>query len=190
MSDRVLMLVAVSIILMMVVGTSLQLRKPQHASPLLVAAVAKAKVPRPLTDIASVDAAGVSQPLNARVKRPTVINFWATWCIPCVRELPTLGTFKAMADAAGIDVLTISEDKEGAAPALKMLEDKGLKALPLIVDADGSVAKATSVKGMPTTLIIDAKGMEIARMEGEVDWSQKQSLDTILELLEVDAPAR
>lgn len=188
MSDRVLIWVALSVILALVLGTGLQMRKPQFSPPLTVELASKAKIPMPLTNVASTDSTGVTKPLNARIARPTIINFWATWCIPCVRELPTLGKFQVMAEAAGIDVLTVSEDKEGAAPALKLLADKGLSHLALVVDADGAVAKATNVRGMPTTLIIDAKGMEVARMQGEVDWSQKTSLDAVLSLLDIDAP--
>lgn len=190
MSDRILILVALSVILAMVVGTSLQLRRPQFAPPLNIESMVKASPPRPLEAVASVDAYGVSMPFTSRIKRPTMISFWATWCVPCLRELPTVGRFKAMADAAGIDVLTVSEDKEGAGPAMKLLAEKGLSALPLVVDADGSVAKSLGVRGMPTTLIINAKGEEIARMEGEADWGEKSSLDAVIGLLDVAAPAR
>lgn len=184
MSDRILILVALSVILAMVVGTSLQLRKPQFAPPLNIETMVKANPVRPLEAVASVDAAGVSMPFTSRITRPTLISFWATWCIPCLRELPTIGRFKTMADAAGIDVLTVSEDKEGAGPAVKLLAEKGLSNLPLVIDADGSIAKSVRVKGMPTTLIVNAKGEEVARMEGEADWGEKSSLDAVIGLLD------
>jgi hypothetical protein len=85
-------------------------------------------------------------------------------------------------------VLTVSEDKEGAGPPVKLLAEKGLSALALVIDADGSLAKSMRVKGMPTTLIINAKGEEIARMEGEADWGEKSSLDAVLSLLDGTAP--
>jgi thiol-disulfide isomerase/thioredoxin len=190
MSDRVLILVAISIILALVFGTSLQMRKPQTVSPLLIEQVSVAKVPRQLSDVASVDANGQSQPFSARITRPTIINFWATWCLPCLRELPTIGRFKAMAEEAGIDVLMVSEDKEGAGPPVKVLAEKGLSNLRLVVDADGSVAKAHRVNGMPTTLIVNEKGVEVARMTGEADWSQKASLDVVIGLLNGTLPAK
>ncbi len=190
MSDRVLILVALSVILAMVFGTGLQMRKPQAVSPLLIEQVTSHRQVRPLSDVASFDVGGASKPFNSRITRPTVISFWATWCIPCLRELPTIAKFKVMAEAAGIDVLTVSEDKEGAGPPTKLLAEKGLSELPLLIDSDGSVAKAHRVKGMPTTLIVNAKGEEIARMEGEVDWSQKSSLDVVLGLLDGSLPTK
>jgi thiol-disulfide isomerase/thioredoxin len=190
MSDRFLILVALSVILAMVFGTGLQMRKPQTVSPLLIEQMTAHRQARPLSDVMSFDASGAGKPFNSRITRPTVISFWATWCIPCLRELPTIAKFKAMADTVGIDVITVSEDKEGAGPPTKLLADKGLTELPLLVDADGSVAKAHRVKGMPTTLIVNAKGEELARMEGEVDWSQKASLDVVLGLLDGSLPTK
>ncbi len=190
MSDRILILVALSVILAMVVGTSLQLRKPQFAPPLNIESMVKASPPRPLEAVASVDADGIAVPFNSRIKRPTLISFWATWCVPCLRELPTVGQFRTMAAAAGIDVLTVSEDKEGAGPPVHLLAEKGLGDLPLVVDADGALAKALGVRGMPTTLIINAKGEEIARMEGEADWGQRSSLDAVIGLLDIGVPTR
>jgi thiol-disulfide isomerase/thioredoxin len=189
MSHRILILVALSVILAVMTGASLYSRKPQLAPPLTAEAMIKANPPRPLEAVASVDADGNSVPLNARIKRPTVISFWATWCLPCLRELPSVGAFKTMADQAGVDVLTVSEDKEGAGPARKLLAEKGLS-LPLLVDADGSVAKALRIRGLPTTLIINARGEEVARREGEADWGETSSLDTVLGLLAEAATAK
>ncbi len=186
MSERILILVALSLILVMVAGTSYQMHKPQTVSALHYEQITKARINVTLPDVATVDAAGDSKSLASRITRPTAINFWATWCIPCLRELPTMGRFKEMANAAGVDVITISEDKEGAAQSLKLLAEKGVPNLPLLVDADGSVAKVMRVRGLPTTVIVNAKGEEVGRMEGEADWGDKTSLDSVLKLLEAD----
>ncbi|MBI3446224.1 MAG: TlpA family protein disulfide reductase [Magnetospirillum sp.] len=193
MSERVLILVALSLIIAMVAGTTIQLRRPQFAPPLVVDTMRKASPPLKLADVSSVDAAGNAKPFNSRITRPTLVTFWATWCVPCLREMPTLAKFKPMAEAAGIDLITVNEDKEGLPVASKFLAEKGLSDLPLVVDADGKVAKALGVKGMPTALIVNARGEEVARMEGEADWGDKASLDIMITLLELGpapAPAR
>ena len=193
MSERVLILVALSLIIAMVAGTSLQLRRPQSAPPLVVETMRKASPPLKLAAVDSVDAAGNSKTFDSRITRPTLVTFWATWCVPCIRELPTLAKFKPMAEAAGIELITVNEDKEGGALATRYLAEKGLSELPLVVDANGSVAKALGVKGMPTSLIVNAKGEEVARMEGEADWGDKASLDIMINLLDLGAapaPAR
>jgi len=185
MSNRSLMLilVALSLIVAMVAGIWLQSPAPSFTPRPVLNAMVGTSPPRPLPAMASVDAQGVRLAFNARITRPTVISFWATWCPPCLRELPSFGPFKAQAAAAGIDVLTVSEDKGGASLPVALLAEKGLSFLPLVIDANGALAEALGVRGMPTTLIVDGKGEEIARMEGEADWSQKSSLDAVIRLL-------
>ncbi|CAA7617146.1 Thiol-disulfide isomeras and thioredoxin [Candidatus Terasakiella magnetica] len=189
MSERILVLVALSVILAMVFGTGMRIRHPTAAPSLRTDLMLKSDPTRPLASVASIDAKGESKPLNERITRPTVITYWATWCIPCLRELPTFLGFKPMAEAAGVDLITISEDKEGVEHARKFLEEKGLTALPFLTDADGSVAKATRVKGLPTAIIVNGKGEEVARMEGEADWGTKETLDVVIELLGMGSAA-
>lgn len=182
MSDRILILVALSVILAMVAGTAMQIRKPQP-TPILV----KESMRRPDYAIAlenpmTTDLAGVTMSFRERLTKPTVVNFWATWCIPCVRELPLIAKFKPVAEAVGIQVLTVNVDKEGAPVARKFLEERGLD-LPVILDQDGSISKVMNVRGMPTALLVNVKGEETARMEGEADWSQPHVVDVVRELL-------
>ena len=187
MSKRVLILVALSLIVALVVGSTLNRRNPQSVAPLVADRLHKASPPRKLAAVDTLDAAGHSLPLDSRITRPTLVTFWASWCVPCIRELPSLAKFKPMAEAAGIALITINEDKEGAALATKYLAEKGLSELPLLVDADGAVAKALGIRGIPTALMVNAKGEEVARMEGEADWGDKASLDIMINVLKLGA---
>ncbi len=182
MSDRILILVALSLILAMVAGTAIQIRRPQPTPILVKESMRRPDYAIPLENPMTTDMAGVSMPFRERITKPTVVNFWATWCIPCVRELPLFAKFKPIAEAVGIQVLTINVDKEGAPVAKKFLQDHGLD-LPVILDQDGAVSKALSVRGMPTALLVNVKGEETARMEGEADWSQPGVIDVVRELL-------
>lgn len=182
MSDRILILVALSLILAMVAGTAIQIRKPQPTPILVKESMRRPDYAIPLENPMTTDMAGETKPFFARLTKPTVVNFWATWCIPCVRELPLFAKFKPLAEAAGIQVLTINVDKEGAPVAKKFLQDQGID-LPVILDQDGAVSKALKVRGMPTALLVNVKGEEAARMEGEADWSQPGVVDVVRELL-------
>ena len=188
MSNRRLILVALSVIVVLAGATVMQARRPPGGPSPVLNAMVRAEPPRPLEARASVDADGVSMAFNRRIKRPTLINFWATWCEPCLRELPSVGQFKTMADAAGIDVLTVSEDVGGAGPPVKLLTARGLGFLPLVIDADGALAASLGIRGVPTTLIVNAKGEEVARLEGELDWGQESALDAVIGLLDLPRP--
>ena len=184
------MLVALSVLVVLGVISGLRMPEPGFAPSLVRDAMVPTSPPRPLVALASVDADGGSLPFNRRVTRPTVISFWATWCQPCLHELPSLGQFKTMAAAAGIDVLTVSEDRGGAGPPVKLLAEKGLSFLPLVVDADGALAQALGIRGMPTMLVVNGRGEEVARMEGGADWSRPESLEAVTGLLAAAAPVR
>lgn len=183
MSDRILILVALSLILAMVAGTAIQIRKPQPTPVLVKESMRRPDYAIALENPMTTDMAGVTKPFYERLTKPTVVNFWATWCIPCVRELPLFAKFKPIAEAAGIQVLTVNVDKEGAPVAKKFLEERGIADMPVILDPDGSVSKVLKVRGMPTALLVNAKGEETARMEGEADWAGPGVIDVVLELL-------
>jgi thiol-disulfide isomerase/thioredoxin len=193
MSDRILILVALSLIIAMVAGTAVQIRRPQPTPILVKESMRRPDYAIPLENPMTTDMAGLTMPFHERIAKPTVVNFWASWCIPCVRELPLFAKFKPLAEAAGIQVLTINVDKEGAPAAKKFLEERGITDMPVILDPDGSVSKALKVRGMPTALLVNTKGEETARMEGEADWSGPGVVDLVVEMLKLPSlpvPAR
>ncbi len=175
MVKRILILAAAAALLAAVLGTSFG---PGKSPPLSLSLRSFVRVdpPKPLAD-------GSEKPLSGRIVRPTVVVFWATWCEPCLREIPTLGRFRTMADAAGIDVLTVSLDRSGIDIPRRFLIEQGLGDLPLVLDAGGVVSMALGIRGVPTTLIVNAKGEEVARTEGEADWGDRAALDIVLGLV-------
>lgn len=152
---------------------------PPHPLAGLIAA----EPARPLAGVNLVDEWGAAAPFSARIKRPTVVAFWASWCVPCLEELPSLGRFQALAATAGIDLLTVTEDRDGAKPARQTLNAKGLAGLSLMVDADGSVAAAHGIRGIPTALLVNAKGEEVARLEGAAEWDNPAALEKVRALI-------
>ena len=103
-----------------------------------------------------------------------VVNFWATWCAPCVKEMPTLDALQAKLGGPGFEVLTISQDREGAKVAKPFVEKNQWKNLALYVEAPGKFAHDAKLRGLPTSLIVDKNGQEVGRIEGDLDWNSPE----------------
>lgn len=115
--------------------------------------------------------------------RGMVINFWATWCAPCVAEMPALAELARALAPHDVAVLPLSSDRGGAPTVRGWLEGRGLQALPVLLDPKGTMARAWGVRGLPTTVIIDRQGRDRARLEGAVDWAAPDVAKRILELV-------
>ncbi len=98
--------------------------------------------------------------------RGVVLNFWATWCAPCVREMPELDRLNAALAPVGIDVLAASMDRGGHSVIAAFYEKIGITNLAALHDPKGVAARALGIRGLPTTLIIAPDGREVARIEG------------------------
>ena len=100
-----------------------------------------------------------------------LVNIWATWCAPCVAELPELNHLQAEAGSEKFQVLAISQDREGAAVAGPFLKKLELDALGLYTDPALAMGRALKLKGLPTTLVLDGEGRELGRLVGAANWA-------------------
>lgn len=116
--------------------------------------------------------------LAALKGKPLLVNLWATWCAPCVAELPTLDAL-AGARKAGLQVVAISQDLgEGDALATKVKDfwqGKALKHIHPVLDPQGEAASQYQAATLPTTIYYDAQGHEVWRLTGGHDWSDKDT---------------
>ena len=117
------------------------------------------------------DADGMARSLADYVGRGLVVNLWATWCVPCVAEMPELQALARAVAAEGIDVLPLSSDRGGAEVVRRFYAAQKIDALPVLLDPRGEAARAWGARGLPTTLVIDRQGREQARVEGAIDWA-------------------
>ena len=127
-------------------------------------------VPRSLPEIRFTDAAGRERTLADFRGRPILLNVWATWCVPCRKEMPTLGRLQTVMGESQLLVLPLSMDRQGVPVVKKFYDDLHLHALGIYVDASGEAAHALNIVGVPTTLLLDQEGREIGRKIGEAEW--------------------
>jgi thiol-disulfide isomerase/thioredoxin len=99
-----------------------------------------------------------------------VVNLWATWCGPCVDELPTLAALAAQIEPIGGLVLPISVDTNGAKAVQPFYALHAITNLPVLLDPDGDNLDLLDTDGVPVTLIINADGKLVARVDGAADW--------------------
>jgi thiol-disulfide isomerase/thioredoxin len=114
--------------------------------------------------------------------KPVLVNFWATWCAPCKKELPTLDRLAAE-QAARLQVLSISEDEKGRATLDPYLAQAKFAKLAGWLDREGRMTDALKVNDLPTTILFDGEGREIWRYKGDRDWQSAESKALIAEAL-------
>ncbi|MDR3531690.1 MAG: TlpA disulfide reductase family protein [Rhodopila sp.] len=114
--------------------------------------------------------------------RGMVVNMWATWCAPCVAEMPSLDTLSKALAPLDIAVLPLSSDRGGADTVQAWYQAHDITALPVLLDPKGALARAFNVRGLPTTAIIDTKGQVVARLEGAADWGAPEAQALIRKL--------
>ena len=115
-----------------------------------------------------VDPAGKPVTLAGFKGKPVLVNLWATWCAPCVREMPTLDKVAARAGDK-LKVLTISQDRDGVDLAPTFVRG-GFKHLERYRDTEQKLGFAYETGVLPTTVLYDAEGKEVWRVVGAMDW--------------------
>lgn len=112
-----------------------------------------------------------------------LVNIWATWCAPCIAEMPMLDELQAVKGGARFEVVTISLDRT-AEEAKVWFEKNGIENLPLWHDGTYGVSSKLALPGLPTSIFYNAQGRETARIPGEVDWTSAEALALVDYLVE------
>lgn len=101
--------------------------------------------------------------------RPTLVNLWATWCAPCVVEMPSLDAL-ARREGDALNVVALSQDLNGRALVSRFFADRRLTALDAYLDPQMQFMMGQGLSTLPTTILYDAQGREVWRMVGRADW--------------------
>ncbi len=115
-------------------------------------------------------------------KKLILVNFWATWCPPCIKEIPDLLNLRKRFER-DIEIIFVSVDANPAKVVPKFLKNNELKNFQTYIDKKLNLTKELGVKVMPTTLIITKGPYELSRVEGYIDWLNKELLSELEKLL-------
>jgi thiol-disulfide isomerase/thioredoxin len=137
-------------------------------------AFAPLAAPRSLPEIRFVDGDGTARTLADYRGRPILLNIWATWCVPCRAEMPSLDRLQAKLGPDALLVLPLSIDRQGMPAVRKFYGELGLHAVGSYLDQSGEAAHALQAVGVPTTLLIDRAGREIGRKIGAAEWDSPE----------------
>ena len=156
-------------------------KAPSGQAPLAAAGTVDrthAGTPAPSTAFEDPDGARTS--LAEFAGKPVLLNLWATWCAPCVKELPTLDALQVR-EGKALQVLTVSQDMEGRAKVEAFLAKGKFQTLDAWLDAEMALMSELGVSTLPTTVLYDARGREVWRVVGDKDWTGAEAAKLLRE---------
>lgn len=132
--------------------------------------------PKPLPEVHFIDAEGHWRSLADFRGRVVLLNLWATWCVPCRKEMPTLDRLQATLGGPGFEVVPLSIDIAGPPVVRKFYEETGVTHLGLYIDPSTKAARDLAALGLPTTLLVDREGREVGRLTGPAEWDSPEMI--------------
>lgn len=110
------------------------------------------------------------------------VNFWATWCVPCVKEMPSFENLYRRFRSQGMTILAVSLDK-GDVAKVKEFSDKHKLSFPILLDSEGVAEKLYPSFTIPFTYVIDKQGRVVARVDGAKNWESSETFEAVEHLL-------
>jgi thiol-disulfide isomerase/thioredoxin len=136
----------------------------------------------PAPEISFVDRGGDTVSLAEFAGKFVLVNLWATWCEPCLREMPSLDRMQRhLGDK--ITVVAISEDRGGSKTVEPFIDKLGLKSFKTYLDPKSGAGRAFKVEGLPTSFLIDREGRVLGRVEGAAEWDSPKLLGVLKSFL-------
>ena len=136
----------------------------------------KAKAPKPLPDLAFQDANDNPLRFADFRGRALLINFWATWCAPCVKEMPSLDRLQAEMPRDRFLVIPISLDGPSRPKVAPFYKEQNLLSLRIYYDKGRKAMSTLGVTLLPTSILVDPDGRELGRLEGDADWDTPEGI--------------
>jgi thiol-disulfide isomerase/thioredoxin len=144
------------------------------------------EAPVPVPEIGFEDSAAQPRTLADFRGKVVLLNIWATWCLPCRNEMPTLDRLQAELGGPDFEVVALSVDRKGPDAVKKFFGEIGIEHLALHIDTSSKAMFALGVVGLPTTLLIDREGKEIGRLIGPAEWDSLEMVAFIRDHITTD----
>jgi thiol-disulfide isomerase/thioredoxin len=153
-----------------------------------VAAVTVPKEPKPLPNLAFGGPDGAPKTLADYKGRTLLLNLWATWCVPCRQEMPALDRLQGALGGPDFEVVAVNIDTRNLDRPKTWLKEAGVERLAYYADPDARVfqelKRVGKAVGMPTTLLVDPQGCELALLSGPAEWASEDGLRLVRAALE------
>ena len=147
-----------------------------HAPPATLKVLAPTHPAKAVPSVVFSAADGKLHSLGEFKGRVVLLNLWAPWCAPCVKELPALAALQKAVPEERLAVVAVDVGRDTPAEAASFLAAHGAGILHTYLDSNTSLFRAFGAYGLPLTVLIDGQGREIARAEGPADWSSPDSV--------------
>ena len=139
--------------------------------------------PKPAGTAAFTDPEGGEHRLGDWDGKVVLLNFWATWCAPCRKEMPMLDALQTEFGGAAFEVVPVATGRNSPEGIRRFFAEVGVGNLPVLLDPRQELAREMGVFGLPVTVILDQNGEEIARMVGEADWASDNARAIVAALI-------
>ncbi len=140
--------------------------------------------PRPVPQVAFEDAKGKSHTLDEYRGKYVLVNFWATWCVPCRTEMPTLDGLQAKLGGDKFQVVPIGTLRTTLPGVHRFFGQEKITHLPVRLDPHSKFAREMRIMALPISVILDPQGREIARIIGEADWTSPSAVAIVRYLID------
>jgi peroxiredoxin len=141
---------------------------------------------KPLADFTLPDLQGRSVQLTALRGKVVFVNVWATWCAPCIEEMPTIQQLYERLHSRGLEILAVSLDALGAQVVVPFIQSHRLS-FPTLLDTKSTVQRLYLTTGVPESFIVDKRGILVEKVVGPRDWAHPQFLAQFERLLAMPA---
>jgi len=134
------------------------------------------EIPKPISSLIFEDFLGNEINLKDYHGKLVIINFWATWCAPCKKEMPSLDNLYQDSNFKNLQVFAVNMDQSNTSKTKKFFTDLNIQKLEIFFDQNLSFVKEFKLRGVPTTVLINKKGEEFARVIGSIDFQDQKFL--------------